>query len=44
VWNSDDLTTLGSTTKFTREINVPGTVATFVVDEVAGKFIRARVE
>jgi len=44
VWTSDDLTTLGSTTKFTREINVPGTVATFVVDEVAGKFIRARVE
>jgi hypothetical protein len=44
VWTSDDLTTLGSTTKFTREINVPGAVATFVVDEVAGKFIRARVE
>ena len=44
VWTSDDLTTLGSTTGFSRQINEAGTVATFVVDEVAGKFIRARVE
>ncbi|MBP8801845.1 MAG: hypothetical protein KBI41_09945 [Kiritimatiellae bacterium] len=44
VRTGDDLTALGATTEFTFSIDTPGEVVTFVVNEVAGKFIRARVE
>ena len=44
VRTGDDLTALGATTEFSFTIDTPGEVVTFVVNEVAGKFIRARVE